>query len=98
MSNLIKNHYIDDELKRIRSEHELGLGQKLALPLESLNCVAVVLLDSKLPKEANYHLHKYFPFTLISANNEENGKTTWGVNKIKGATLDQVFQWLPNPK
>ncbi len=98
MSDLIKNHYRDDELKKTRMEHEMGLVQKLALPMETLNCVAVVLERSDSPENSRYYLHKYFPFTLLSDNEEENGETRWGVHKIEKVGLDQVFKWIPNPR
>ncbi len=98
MSDIIKNHYVDDELQTVRREHEMGLSQKLVMAMPELNCVAIVLLNTQVPANAPYFLHKYFPFTLISDNEEENGKMCWGVNKIERATLDQMFQWLPNPK
>ena len=98
MSDLIKNHYRDDELKKTRAEHEMGLVQKLALPMEGLNCVGVVLERSGSPENSKYYLYKYFPFTLLSDNKEENGETRWGVNKVEKVGLNEVFKWIPNPR
>lgn len=67
-------------------------------PQPKIDCVAVVLENTQMPMNQRYSLHKYFPFTLLSANEEENGKTCWGLNKIENTSLDEMFRWLPNPK
>ena len=97
LSDIIKNHYNDPELKAVRDEKEQGLGVKMTMAILELNCVIVVLSNSQKPQGQHLHLHKYFPYTLVSEG-EDNGKICWGLHKIEGATYDQMFQWIPNPK